>query len=128
MNAVFFIGLTLFLIVLQTIVLPSFSWFVQCFDLLIIVVLFLSLISSHFSMVFAIVMIGSVMDSISGVPFCFYTFSYLWSYIIVHLAKQMLFKQSIIFILIVSLLSVVIQQGLLLLSVFVSHGSSNKPC
>jgi len=124
MNALFFIILTIFLIVLQTIVLPSFSWFAQCFDLLIIDILFLSLISSHYSMIAAVIIIGCIMDSISGVPFCYHIFSYLWIYIIVYLVKQLLFQKSIIFIFIISLVSVFIQQGLLLFSVFVNQGSN----
>ena len=124
MNALFFIILTIFLIVLQTIVLPSFSWFVQCFDLLIIDVLFLSFISSHHSMVAAVIIIGCIMDSLSGVPFCYHILSYLWIYIIVYLVKQLLFQKSIIFIFIISFVSVFIQQGLLLFSVFVNQGSN----
>jgi len=122
MNVLFFIIFTLFLIVLQTIVLPSFSWFDQCFDLLIIDILFLSLISSHYSIAAAIILIGFIMDSISGVPFCYHIFSYLWIYIIVFIVKQLFFKQSIIFILIISIVSVLIQQGLLLFSIFVQQG------
>lgn len=122
MNVIFFIIFTLFLIILQTVVLPSFSWFAQCFDLLIIDILFLSLISSHYSIVAAIIMIGCIMDSISGVPFCYHVFSYLWIYIIVFIVKQLLFKQSIIFILIISIVSVSIQHILLLFSVFVLQG------
>lgn len=123
MNALFFIMLTFFLIVLQTIIFPSFSWFSQCFDLLIIDVLFLSLWASHLSMVLAIIIIGCIMDSISGSPFCFHIFSYLWIYLIVYLGKQLVFKQSIIFILILSIVSVLIQHGLLLFSVFVRQGA-----
>ncbi len=40
MKALFFIILTLFLMILQSIVLPSFAWFDQSFDLLIIDILF----------------------------------------------------------------------------------------
>ena len=122
MTTLFFIILTLFLIVMQTIILPSFSWFAQCFDLLIINVLFLSLISSHFSMIAVIIIIGCIMDSISGVPFCYHILSYSWVYIIVQLVKQFFFKQSIIFILIISVVSVLIQHGLLLFPVFVNQG------
>ncbi|MCK5836927.1 MAG: hypothetical protein KAH09_06640, partial [Desulfobacula sp.] len=85
MNAVFFVLFTGVLIILQTIVLPSFDWFSQCFDLMIINVLFLSLVSSHYAMVFAIILIGCIMDSVSGVPFCLHIFSYVWIYIIVYL-------------------------------------------
>lgn len=124
MNALFFILLTLFLIVVQTVILPSFPWFAQCFDLVIIDVLFLSLVSTHYAMIFAIIVIGCIMDSLSGVPFCYHVFSYVWIYIIVHLGKQLLFKQSIIFILVVSLLSVLVQHGLLLFSLFVYQGEN----
>ncbi len=123
MNILFFIFLTFFCLVIQTIVLPSFAWFDQCFDFLIIVVLFLSLISTHYSTVFAIIIIGCIMDSLSGVPFFFHVFSYLWIYLIVDIVKQLLFKQSIIFILIISIVAVIIQHALLFLSVFVQHGS-----
>jgi len=124
MNILFFILLSLLLIVFQTVVFPCFPGFVQCFDLLIIDVLFLSLISSHFSIIFAIVIIGCIMDSISGVPFCYHIFSYLWIYIIVNIVKQLLFQRSIIFIFIISVASVLIQQVLLLFSVFVNHGTN----
>ncbi len=124
MKAVFFIILTLFLMVVQTIVLPSFSWFEHCFDLVIIDVLFLSLISTHYSMVFAVIFIGCIMDSISGAPFFFHVFAYLWIYIIVTLTRQLLFKQSVFFILIISLLAVLIQHALLLFSVFVHQGGT----
>ena len=122
MHIVFFIVLTLFLIIIQTIILPSFSWFDQCFDLLIIEVLFLSFISSHYSMVLAIIIIGCVMDSISGVPFCYHTFSYVWMYIIVQIVKQLFFQRSIIFIFIISIVAIPIQHGFLLFSVFVHQG------
>jgi len=124
MAVVFFIILTFFLIVTQTVIPPSFPWFVQCFDLLIIDILFLSLISSHYSIIFAIVVIGCVMDSVSGVPFSYHIFSYLWIYFIVQIVKQLLFKRSIMFILIISVASVFIQHILLLLSIFINQGSN----
>ncbi len=119
MNVLFFILITLFLIVMQTVILPGFVWFPQCFDLLIIAVLFLSLISSHYSMVFIVIFIGCIMDSISGVPFCYHIFSYLWIHIIVQIVRQLLFQHSVVFVLIISVVSVVIQQGLLIFSMFV---------
>jgi len=122
MNAFFFITLTLFFIVIQTIILPTFLWFDQCFDLLIIEILFLSFIPSHYSMVLAIIAIGCLMDSISGVPFGHYIFSYLWVYIIVQIAKQLLFQRSTVFIFIMSIVSISIQHGFLLFSVFVQNG------
>ena len=119
MNALFFILCTLFIIVIQTVILPSVSFFMQCFDLMIINVLFLCLISTHYS-----TMLGIIMDSISGVPFSYCLFSYLWIYILVFLFRQLLFHKSIVFLLIISIVSVVIQHGLLLFSIFIS--SSGK--
>lgn len=122
MNIFFFIILTLFLFILQTVILPTFSWFPQCFDLLIIVILYISLITNRHSVLFAVVFIGAVMDSTSGVPFFLHIFSYLWIYIIVQLVKQLLFQHSLVFILVISVVSVLIQQGLVLLSIFVRQG------
>ena len=119
MNAVFLILLTFFLTIMQAVILPNFSFFSGCFDLVIIAALFLSLISTHHSMVIALILIGCVMDSISGVPFFFHIFSYVSIYLIVHLVKRLIFKQSIIFLLIISLTAVLIQHAMLLFSMFV---------
>jgi len=123
MKALFFIILTLFLMIFQSIVLPSFAWFDQSFDLLIIDILFLCLIASRHSMILAVIAIGCVMDSISGVPFSYHVLSYLWIYIMVYIVRQLLFDQSVIFVLIISLVSVIIQHLLLLFSIFINNGN-----
>lgn len=125
MNALFFILFTLFIIVFQTVVLPLFSFFINCFDLMIINVLFLSLISRDHFTVFSIIVIGWAMDSIAGVPFTYHMFSYLWIYIIVKVFRRFFFQRSVVFIVIMSLVSVLIQHVLLLLSIFVK--SSDAP-
>jgi hypothetical protein len=122
LNVLFFVILTVFLIVFQTIIFPSFSWFSQCFDLMIMNIIFLSLLSSHYAVILTIILVGGIMDSISGVPFFHHIFSYLWIYLIVQLFKQFVFQRSVVFILIVSLVSVLIQQGLVLFSVFIEQG------
>ncbi|MCP4023691.1 MAG: hypothetical protein GY729_17735 [Desulfobacteraceae bacterium] len=122
MTFVFFAILTLFLIILQTVILPEFSWYPQCFDLLIIDILFLSLTFTRYSMLVFIVLIGAVMDSVSGAPFCHYIFSYLWIFLIVQLLKRFVFPKSVMFVFIISVVSVLIQHGLVLFSVYVNHG------
>ena len=119
MSALFFIFFTVFLIVVQTIVLPDLPFFMQCFDLMIINVLFLCLVSTRYTTVLSIVVIGVVMDSLSGVPFFYHLFSYLWIYILVYLVRQVLFQRSMVFVLVISMVSVLIQHGLLLFSIFV---------
>ncbi len=123
MKALFLIILTFFLIILQSTVFPYFSWFDQCFDLLIINILFLSLIASRHSMIFAVIVIGCAMDSISGVPFYYHVFSYLWIYIMVNIVRLLFFDQSVLFILIISIISVIIQHVLLLFSIFINNGN-----
>ena len=125
MKVLFFIILTLFLMILQSVVLPSFSWFEQSFDLLIIDILFLCLIASRHSMILAVISIGCIMDSISGVPFSYHVLSYLWIYIMVYIIRQLLFDQSVVFVIIISLASVIIQHLLLLVSIFVGNGNDN---
>ena len=122
MKAVFLIFLTFFLIIFQSIMLPYFSWFDQCFDLLIIDILFLSLIASRHSMIFVVIIIGCAMDSISGVPFYYHVFSYLWIYIMVNIVRQLFFDQSFLFILIISFIAVIIQHLLLLFTIFINDG------
>ena len=122
MDFVFFGTVTLGLIVLQTIVLPALDFFSYCFDLPIVLVLYLSLFFPRYGTILAIFFIGTVMDSLSGVPFFFHVFSYCWIYIFVQLIKQVVFQRSILFMICVSLLAVVVQQGLMLFTIFLNHG------
>ena len=123
-NFFFFFITTLILIVCQTVIFPAFSWFPQSFDILTINVLYLSLSYRHYGVLAGIVLIGGIMDSISGVPFFLHIFSYLWIYFIVRVFRQFVFQRSVMFIMVVSLISVVIHQGLILFSVFLSHGQT----
>ena len=122
MDAVFLSILTIFLIICQSVIFPSLSFFHQSFDILLIVVLLISISFTHHSVILAIVVIGWIMDSISGFAFFLNTFSYLLIYMIVALSKRMVFKQSIVFIIIISFAGVIIQNGLIVFSVFISQG------
>ncbi|WDP92958.1 MAG: hypothetical protein HUN04_25815 [Desulfobacter sp.] len=124
MNLTFFFIAALTLILCQTIVLPGTVLFSHGFDILLIVVLHMSLAFSHYGVVVAIIVLGTVMDSISGGPFFIHIFSYLWVYLIVKLFRQFVFHRSALFIMAVSFAAVGIQQGLVLFSVFVSHGQA----
>lgn len=124
MTALFFILVTLILIIVQTVILPSFSIFFHSFDLLIVVVLFLSMISEKHWIVLAYILLGAIMDSISGVPFFFHIFSYLWMYVLVFLMRQLLFKRSFFFIVLLSGSALLIQQMFLLFCLFVKYDAS----
>lgn len=122
MNILFFALLTLFLIIVQTIVLPSFSWFSLCFDLGIINIIFLSLLYSHYVVLGVIVFIGLIMDSISGGAFFYHCFSYAWIFVLTQLSKQLVFQKSVLFVFIISIGAVLIQHGMVLFSIFLGQG------
>ncbi len=122
MNFSFFFMVSLGLAICQTVIFPSFSWFSQCFDILIVVVLYLSLAYTHYGAIIAIVVIGGIMDSLSGVPFFLHIFSYLWVFLIVQLFKQLVFQRSVVFMMVIGMIAVTIQQGLMLFSVFIQQG------
>jgi rod shape-determining protein MreD len=124
MKWLFILLISLFLIVLQTVILPSVSWFSHSFDLTIILVVFLSLNFPGFWITAVIACIGGVMDSLSGGPFFVYLFSYLWIFLIVQLVKQLVFQTSTLFVVAISLVSVLIQQGVFLFSMFVGQDHS----
>jgi cell shape-determining protein MreD len=124
MNALFFVITTLFFIVLQTLVSPCFAWFVHGFDLTIILVLFLSLHFSHYAVLAAIIFIGGIMDSLSGGPFFLYVFSYVWIYVMVQLVKQFVFQTSGLFVPVIGMVSVMIQQGLGVFAIFIQQGQT----
>jgi cell shape-determining protein MreD len=122
MDAIFLSFLTVFLIIVQSVIFPSLSFFHQSFDVLLIVVLLISISFTHHSVILAIAVLGWIMDSISGLAFFLNTFSYLLIYMIVALSKHMIFKRSIVFIMIISFAGVIIQNGLIVFSVFISQG------
>ena len=127
MNVFFFVGTALGLMIVQTVVVPMFQGFQNgCFDLTLILVLHLSLIHTHYAAVIGLAVLGIFMDSLSGAPFFVYTFSYIWVYILVKLFRRFVFQKSIIFLIVVSMAGVLIQQGLVLFSVLVNPGEGGR--
>ena len=122
MNFIFFFFFTLFLVIIQTVIIPDFFWFPYCFDLMIINVLYLSLFSQRYWVPFCLIIIGSIMDSLSGSPFFLHTTAYLCIYLIIFFLRRLVFQRSAIFVFIVSLASACIYQGLVIFSVFLLQG------
>lgn len=119
----FLILLSLFLIVLQTTVLPEIAIIHNTFDLVIINVLYVSLLFSHPWVLGIVAVVGCIMDSLSGSPFGLFISSYIWMYILVQLMKPVFFSRSLFFLPAVTIFSVLIEYGFLILSVFISSGS-----
>nr|WP_319395090.1 hypothetical protein [uncultured Desulfobacter sp.] len=122
MNFFFFFFSTLILVIAQTVIVPNLSWFSHSFDLMIINVLYLSLFSPRYWVPFWLVIIGCVMDSLSGAPFFLHTSAYLCMYLVVSFLRRLVFQHSAVFVFIVSLASVCIYQGLVMFCVFLLQG------
>ncbi len=124
MNFIFYFSATFFLIILQTIILPNVTWFNYCFDLQLINILYLSLLFSQYRIIFSIILIGVAMDSLSGAPFFYYTFSYFWIWVIIQGMKRFVFLKSIWFLLMISLISVLVEHVFLMVFVFSQQGEN----
>lgn len=122
MDLIFFFFSTLFLVIIQTVVIPDVFWFPHCFDLMIINILYLSLFSPRYWVPFGLIIIGSIMDSLSGAPFFLHTTAYLCVYLIIFFLRRLVFQHSAVFVFIVSLASASIYQGLVMFSVFLLQG------
>ncbi len=122
MNFIFFFFSTLGMVLIQTVVLPDFSWFPHCFDLMIINVLYLSLVYPGYWAGFWLMIIGIIMDSLSGAPFFLHTMAYISIYLIIFFLRRLVFPRSTIFVFIVGLASVCIYQALVIFSVFLLQG------
>lgn len=119
----FFIILSLFLIILQTTVLPEISLVGNSFDLVIINILYLSLVFSNPWVLAGVAAIGCIMDSLSGSPFGLFVSSYIWIFILIQLMKPVFFSRSIFFLPAVTVFSVLLEYAFLVLSVFISSGA-----
>ena len=75
-------------------------------------------------MILAIILIGCIIDSISGVYFGLYLTTYLWIYIVVQVLKQFVFLRNIIFYVIIAAIAIVIESMFLTLSIFIDQGKN----
>ncbi len=123
-NIVFYVLTSLFLIIAQTSFLPVFSFFDYSFDLLIINVLCLSFLFSSPLVIVGILLLGLCMDSISGAPFGVYTSAYIWIYFFIQAMRCFVHYGNMIFVPMVSALSVLMENGFLFFTFFVSRGRS----
>ncbi|HKK90113.1 MAG TPA: hypothetical protein VJ936_01825 [Desulfobacteraceae bacterium] len=121
----FFVGLSLVLIIAQTSVMPGCSFFFQSFDLLIVNVLYLALLFSNPFILIGVVFLGTIMDSLSGVPFGVYISVYLWIFISVQGLKRFVHPGSFVFLPIISAAAVLLENFFLIFSFFVRNGSSS---
>jgi len=83
MNYVFYIIVCLTLIVLQTSLLFRLPFGSQLFDLPVTLVIYLGILRPPRESLPLILLLGLLMDHLSGAPFMMYTSAYFWVYILV---------------------------------------------
>ena len=82
--------LPLLLIVLQTVAFPGVTLLTNFFDLTVTFVIYLGLLRPARESLPMIVILGGVMDNLSGTPFMLYVATYIWVYLLVCGLTQML--------------------------------------
>ena len=78
MTYCFYMCVFVFFVILQTVIMPCFSLFNSFYDLLVPFVIYLGLFRSVRESVPVIIVIGFVMDNLSGGPLGLYLTAYLW--------------------------------------------------
>ena len=78
MTYCFYMCIFVFFVILQTVIMPCFSLFDSFYDLLVPFIIYLGLFRSVRESVPVIIVIGFVMDNISGGPLGLYLTAYLW--------------------------------------------------
>jgi rod shape-determining protein MreD len=77
----FYIGTCLFLILIQTTILPYFNAFSGIYDLLIPFVIFICICLPIRESLPFVLILGLIMDNLSGSPFGFYLSFYFWLFV-----------------------------------------------
>jgi rod shape-determining protein MreD len=110
----FYIGACLFLIIVQTTLLTYFKIFAGMYDLLIPFVIFISICLPLRESLPFILILGLIMDNISGSPFGLYLTFYFWLFVGVRWILKFLRASNKLFLSLVVVVAVLIQNGLII--------------
>lgn len=82
MNYFFYICLSLTLIITHTTIMPNFAVFEHFYDILIPFIFYLGLYRNPRESIPIILLLGLIMDSLSGGPFGVFSTTYFWLYVL----------------------------------------------
>lgn len=117
----FYISICLFLLILQTTILPYIPVVQGMYDLLIPFVIFISIcLPVRESLPFALAL-GLIMDNLSGSPFGLYLTFYLWLFIGVRFIMKFLRVSNKFFLSLVVIFAVLVQ-NILMIAIFAFFG------
>lgn len=83
MTYAFYIAISLILIVLQTVIMPDLPVLSGFYDLTAIFVIYLGVLRRPRESLPVVILLGFVMDNLSGTPLMVYTMAYFWLYVCV---------------------------------------------
>jgi rod shape-determining protein MreD len=110
----FYIGTCLLLIIVQTTLLTYFNIFVGMYDLLIPFVIFLSICLPLRESLPFILILGLIMDNLSGSPFGLYLTFYFWLFVGVRWILKFLQVSNKFFLSLVVVVAVLMQNALII--------------
>ena len=113
----FYIGTCLFLIIIQTTLFAYFNVFAGMYDLLIPFVIFISICLPLRESLPFILIVGLIMDNLSGSPFGLYLTFYFWLFVGVRWILKFLRVSNKLFLSLVVVVAVLIQ-NLLIIATF----------
>ena len=115
MTYAFYIFICIFLVTVRTTVFSMFPALAGCYDLLIPVVIYLGFFRKSRESIPVILFMGLVMDGLSAVTFGFYLSTYIWLYLAVLLLRQLFLAKNVLLLSFVTVLAVLMENGMLLL-------------
>ncbi|MCD6184552.1 MAG: hypothetical protein J7K84_01985 [Deltaproteobacteria bacterium] len=105
------------LVITQTVIMAALPFFDSCYDILIPFIIYLGLFRSLREGLPVVLLSGFLLDGLSGAAFGLYTTTYIWLYICCRWIIGFFHAENI-FILIFAVVSGVILQNLIFLSIF----------
>ena len=122
MSYCFNIGISLFLVILQTTVMPYLSMLDRFYDLLIPFIVYLGLSRPVREGLLLVFFLGFIMDNLSGSPFGLYLTAYFWLFIGVKGITQLIQVGNRLFIITVIVAAGVLIENLIFLGSFAVFG------
>ena len=90
MKYLFYICVCAVIVIVQSVILPLFPIFSGCHDLMIAFVVYLGMYQPKRESLIFILLIGFVMDSLSGTPFGMYITTYVWLFLAIGMLAKLL--------------------------------------
>ena len=127
MNYCFYVGVCLFLIILQTTLLPFIPLLENMYDLLIAFVIYLGLYRPIREGLILVFLLGFLMDNLSGSPFGLYLTTYCWLFIGVKLITTLFQVGNRVLLSVVVAAGVLIGHGIFITSFAIQPADTRLP-